>query len=106
MEAMNSGGAKAVLHGSMIEMSIASFQDQTVIDLLNNGQQAYVDKEHHLQGALMLPLLNAADVVRMAAAVETRLFRGTAMNDTSSRSHCCAVYGCLYGMDEFRFQGL
>ena len=51
----------------------------------------FVDDEHHLQGAEQLELQCAADVVQLAAAVETRLTRGTRMNDTSSRSHCVAV---------------
>jgi hypothetical protein len=93
VEAINAGGTlRAVLHGSMVEMSIVSFTDQQVIDLLNRRQMCYVDKGHHLQGAMMKPLRSASDVVQMAAAVETRLVRGTRMNDTSSRSHCCAVY--------------
>ena len=33
----------------------------------------------------------AADVVHLAAAVESRLTRGTLMNHNSSRSHCVAV---------------
>jgi hypothetical protein len=54
-------GAQAVLHGSMVEMSISSLSDQTTTDLLNNRQLTYVDKEHHLQGALLVPLETAAD---------------------------------------------
>jgi hypothetical protein len=42
--------------------------------------------------ALHYSTLFLTSVVRMAAAVETRLVRGTKMNDTSSRSHCCALY--------------
>jgi len=38
-----------------------------------------------------MELTCAADVVKLAAAVETRLTRGTKMNDTSSRSHCVVV---------------
>lgn len=95
VDAMNrpgGGGLKAVLHGSMVEMSIISFTDQTVTDLLNNRQQTHIDKSHHLCGARLQRLESVADVVAMAAAVETRLVRGTRMNDTSSRSHCAAVY--------------
>ena len=44
------------------------------------------------QGAKMVPLRTASEVVGMAAAVETRLCRGTRMNDTSSRSHCVALF--------------
>jgi kinesin family protein 15 len=90
---INSGGAaKAVLHGSMVEMSIMNLSDQSVIDLINGRKRCFVDKQHHLQGAVMVPLRTAAEVVHMAAAVETRLVRGTKMNDTSSRSHCWAVF--------------
>ncbi len=46
-------------------------------DLLNNNATCYVDKEHHLQGALMMPIGSARDLVQMAASVETRLTRGT-----------------------------
>jgi hypothetical protein len=76
----------------MVEMSIYSLTNQTVIDLLNKRQETYVDDSHHLQGALMVPLRTPQEVVRMAAAVETRLVRETKMNDTSSRSHCAAVF--------------
>ena len=92
VESINSCGGRAVLHGSMVEMSIMSLVDQSVIDLLNNRQTCYVDKQHHLQGARLVPLQTAADIVNMAAAVETRLTRGTKMNDTSSRSHCVTVF--------------
>ena len=73
-------------------MSITSLSNQSVQDLLNERAMCYVDKDHHLQGALQVPLQTEADVVRMAAAVETRLTRGTKMNDTSSRSHCVTVF--------------
>ena len=93
VSAMNSGGGQiATLHGSMVEMSIMSFTNQSVVDLINNRKICFVDKSHHLQGAAMVPLHTVGDVVRMAATVETRLVRGTKMNDTSSRSHCCAVF--------------
>ena len=82
----------AVLHGSMVEMSIMSLTDQSVQDLLNGRKTCFVDKDHHLQGALLIPLESARDIVKMAAAVETRLTRGTKMNDTSSRSHCVTVF--------------
>ena len=52
----------------------------------------FVDDNHHLQGAEQKPLRVAADVIQMAASVETRLTRGTKMNDTSSRSHCMAGF--------------
>ena len=44
------------------------------------------------QGAVQREIRSAADLVHMAAAVETRLTRGTRMNDTSSRSHCVTVF--------------
>ena len=90
--AINNSGGKATLHGSMVEMSIMTLTNQSVVDLINDRKTCFVDKSHHLQGAVMVPLRSAADVVNMAAAVETRLVRGTKMNDTSSRSHCCAVF--------------
>ena len=90
--AMAERGNRAALHGSMVEMSIMSLANQSVIDLLNNRQTCYVDKAHHLQGARMVPIKTAADLVNLAAAVETRLVRGTRMNDTSSRSHCVTVF--------------
>ena len=62
-----------------------------MVDLLNESKVCYVDKAHHLQGALHVPLNSARDVVNMAAAVEKRTTRGTKMNDTSSRSHCATV---------------
>jgi hypothetical protein len=90
--AMAERGNRAALHGSMVEMSIMSLANQSVIDLLNNRQTCYVDKAHHLQGARMVPIKTAADLVNLAAAVEIRLVRGTRMNDTSSRSHCVTVF--------------
>jgi kinesin family protein 5 len=84
-------GCKAVLHGSMIEMSILSFQEQNCMDLLKDYTVCFVDDEYHLQGTEHMELRCAADVVQLAAAVETRLTRGTKMNDTSSRSHCVAT---------------
>jgi hypothetical protein len=92
VESINQSGRRAVLHGSMVEMTILTLSDQSVIDLLNGRAKCFVDKQHHLQGALLLPLKNGADLVNMAAAVETRLTRGTKMNDTSSRSHCMTVF--------------
>ena len=83
--------SRAVLHGSMVEMSIHSFTDQTVVDLLNRRKICFVDKSHHLQGALHVPLTSTRDVVNMVAAVERRTTRGTKMNDTSSRSHCLTI---------------
>lgn len=95
---------KAVLHGSMVEMSIMTLQDQSVLDLLNNKKICFVDKEHHLQGAKMILLENANDLVSLAAAVESRSTRGTLMNDTSSRSHCVTVFilSILEGNNMFR----
>lgn len=46
---LNVDGHTAVLHGSMVEMSIMSFQDQTLCDLLNNRAPCYVDDNYHLQ---------------------------------------------------------
>ena len=74
-------------HGRDVNNSLA---DQSVQDLLTGKH--VVDKDHHLQGALLIPLESARDIVKMAAAVETRLTRGTKMNDTSSRSHCVTVF--------------
>ena len=110
VEAMNNGDSRtATLHGSMVEMSILTLTDQSVVDLINNRKICFVDKAHHLQGASMVPLRTAGDVVRMASSVETRLVRGTKMNDTSSRSHCCAVFtlsiaqGDRYQQTRFQF---
>ena len=76
VEAINrAGGGRAVLHGSMVEMSIKSFQHQGVLDLLNHGRPCYVDKDHHLQGACTVPLRSTHDLVHMAAAVEARITR-------------------------------
>ena len=73
-------------------MSILSFTDQTVLDLLNKNKPCYLDKSHHLQGAKHVPIKSARDLVQLAAAVETRTTRGTRMNDTSSRSHCITIF--------------
>ena len=75
VEAINSGGGRAVLHGSMVEMSIMSFTHQGVLDLLNNSKPCYVDEAHHLQGARHVPLRCTRDLVQMAAAVELRATR-------------------------------
>ena len=91
MKQLEAQGCKAVLHGSMIELSILSFTDQNCKDLLNGMAVCFVDDDHHLQGAEQKELTCAADVVQLAAAVETRLTRGTKMNDNSSRSHCVAI---------------
>jgi len=88
METLKSQGMRVALHGSMVEMSIQSFQDQSVRDLQKGLAVCFVDDNHHLQGAEQRELRSAGDVVQMAASVETRLTRGTRMNDTSSRSHC------------------
>ncbi|XRB14822.1 kinesin motor domain-containing protein [Pseudoscourfieldia marina] len=92
VDKLNASGAKASLHGSMVELSIMTLVDQTVSDLLNKKKACYVDNEHHLQGAKLVPLKTPSDVVHLAAAVETRCVRGTKMNDTSSRSHCVTVF--------------
>ena len=81
----------AVLHGSLLELSIASFTDQTISDLTNGGAPCFVDESHHVQGARQIPLVCASDAVRLAAFVETRLTGATKMNCTSSRSHCVAI---------------
>jgi hypothetical protein len=91
MRDLEARGCKAVLHGSMIEMSILSFTEQNCMDLLKDYSVCFVDDEYHLQGTEQMELRCAADVVQLAAAVETRLTRGTKMNDTSSRSHCVAL---------------
>ena len=84
--AINSGGGgggdRAVLHGTMVEMSIMSWQNQAVFDLLDASKPCYVDKEHHLQGARYVPLRCARDLVRMAAAVEARITRGSSLRTT------------------------
>ena len=50
VKSINAGkDARAAIYGSMVEMSIESFQDQTVQDLLNRRKQTYIDKRHHLQ---------------------------------------------------------
>eukprot|EP00501_MAST-03F_sp_TOSAG23-6_P001167 GSMAST32.ASY1.ANO1.1211.1 assembled CDS len=85
-----SAGHKAVLHGSMIELSILSFTNQSCKDLLKGMAICFVDDEYHLQGAEQMEIKSVADVVKLAAAVETRLTRGTKMNLASSRSHCVA----------------
>jgi len=90
--ALAAQGVGAVLHGSMVEISILSFTDQTCCDLLNGRTPCYIDDNHHLQGAKQIPLRGKGDVVRMAAGVEERMVRGTRMNDTSSRSHCITVF--------------
>ena len=91
LSTIRESGCKAVLHGSMVEVSIFSMTNQTVCDLLDGNAHCYI-KDYHLKGATQQPLETAADVVNLAAAVETRLVRGTKMNDTSSRSHCIAAY--------------
>ena len=82
----------AILHGSMVEFSIENAKVQHASDLLNNKKKCFVDKNHHLEGARYVPLTDARSLVEMAAAVETRLSRGTKMNDSSSRSHCITVF--------------
>jgi hypothetical protein len=82
----------AVLHGSMVEMSIMSAKSQNAGDLLAGKKPCFVDKHHHLEGAVHLPLTDASSLVKLAAAVETRLTRGTKMNNSSSRSHCVTVF--------------
>jgi len=50
MQALASRGCKAVLHGSMIEMSILSFQEENCMDLLKEITVCRVDDDYHLQG--------------------------------------------------------
>ena len=68
-------GSYAVLHGSMVEMSILQ-KSQNAGDLLANKKPCFVDKYHHLEGAKHLPLLDTRSLVELAAAVETRVTRG------------------------------
>ena len=89
----------AVLHGSMVEFSIENAKTQYACDLLDRKKPCFVDKEHHLEGAKHVPLVDARSLVEMAAAVETRLTRGTKMNSASSRSHCITVF-TLHVLDE------
>jgi kinesin family protein 4/21/27 len=89
--AIEARGDRAILHGSMVELSIQSFQEQSVRDLLKGYSVCFVDDCNHLQGAQQMELRSIKDVVQLAAAVEQRLTRGTRMNDTSSRSHCIAL---------------
>ncbi|GMH80375.1 hypothetical protein TL16_g08521 [Triparma laevis f. inornata] len=74
------------------EHGILSLTDQSVRDLQQGWAVCFVDEESHLQGAEQKELNSAEDVARFAASVETRLTRGTNMNDTSSRSHCIAGF--------------
>ena len=92
-------GEKAVLHGSMVEMSIMSVSSQNAGDLLAGKRPCFVDKHHHLEGAVHKPITDARDLVSLAAAVETRLTRVTKMNNSSSRSHCVTVF-TLHHRDE------
>ena len=87
----NNDGSLALLHGSMVEMSILQ-KSQNAGDLLNHKKSCFVDKDKHLEGAVHRPLLDARDLIELAAAVETRLSRGTKMNNSSSRSHCITVF--------------
>ena len=91
---------KAVLHGSMVEMSIMSAKSQNACDLLTaKKKQCFVDKYHHLEGAEHVPLHDARDLVQLAAAVETRLTRGTKMNNSSSSNSTWKItttFHCAY----------
>jgi hypothetical protein len=91
-EINNTNGCHAVLHGSMVEMSILSAKSQNAGDLLNKKKPCFVDIEHHLEGAVHIPLIDGRSLIQLAAAVETRLTRGTKMNQSSSRSHCVTVF--------------
>ena len=105
VEALRQDNLRVGLHGSMVEVSILGMRpcDQTATDLLNARSPCYVDASYHLQGARQMPLNSHADVVNLAAAVETRLTRGTKMNDTSSRSHCiCALTLIVFDGDFVR----
>ena len=50
MQALASRGCKAVLHGSMIEMSILSFQEENCMDLRKENTVCLVDNDYHQQG--------------------------------------------------------
>ena len=90
---------KALLFGSMVELSLQNISAQNASDLLDRKRQCFVDKYNHLEGAVHIPLLDTRALVNMAAAVETRLTRGTKMNNSSSRSHCITVF-TLYVRDD------
>jgi hypothetical protein len=105
LAAVEQCGMRATLHGSMVEVSILGMRpcDQTACDLLNARAPCYVDDTYRLQGARQMPLHTASDVVNLAAAVETRLRRGTKMNESSSRSHCiCALTLIVLDGDRIR----
>ena len=89
--ALEATGKKAVLHGSMVEITILSFNDQTATDLLNGKAPCYVDDKHHLQGAKQLPLRTAADVVAPASPLEVSVRDAMAsVLDVPAASICCA----------------
>ena len=67
MQELTARGCKAVLHGSMIEMSILSFSEQNCMDLLKEYTVCFVDDDYHLQGTEHMELRCAADVVQLAA---------------------------------------
>ena len=94
-----SSNSKALLFGSMVELSLQNISAQNASDLLNQKKQCFVDKYNHLEGAAHIPLVDSRALVDMAAAVETRLARGTKMNNSSSRSHCITVF-TLYVRDD------
>ena len=84
--------SQAILHGSMVEFSIENAKTQNACDLLNNKRECFVDTDHHLEGARHVELTDSRTLVELAAAVESRLSRGTKMNNASSRSHCITVF--------------
>ena len=90
---------KALLFGSMVELSLLCLSAQNASDLLDQKKPCFVDKYNHLEGAAHVPLADSRALVDMAAAVESRLARGTKMNNSSSRSHCITVF-TLYVRDE------
>jgi len=94
-----SSKSKALLFGSMVELSLLCVSAQNASDLLNGKRQCFVDKYNHLEGAAHIPLVDSRALVDMAAAVESRLARGTNMNNSSSRSHCITVF-TLYVRDD------
>ena len=57
VEELSASGAKALLHGSMVDISIMSLSNQIATDLLNERKACYVDDKHHLQGALQVLFL-------------------------------------------------
>ena len=53
-----SNKGKALLFGSMVELSLQKISAQNASDLLNRKKQCFVDKYNHLEGAVHIPLLD------------------------------------------------